>query len=507
MKFSVSNQNVDQVDAGCLVLFIHQKEQRAALSSVGNVVDVACNGKLSALIKQDLLSAKREHIDVLFEVGDLKCEQIMLVGLGDASTLDSQRIRKLFTKLVTTLDSRNIKRFTLSLDDLAQTAGENDLDTQANFAQLLVESAYVAQYQYTETMGEEKKKITQEKPLEAINFLIENKTDEGGIARSIAIGRAIGEGTSLSKNLANLPGNICTPSYLAKVALQLGKEYGISTTVIGEARMKKLGMGALLSVSKGSREPAKLITMQYNGDSQKTQPIVIVGKGLTFDAGGISIKPAAAMDEMKYDMCGGATVLGVMRALGELKLPINVVGVVASSENMPDGAANKPGDVVTSMKGLTIEILNTDAEGRLLLCDALTYVERYQPSAVIDIATLTGACMVALGQHASGLFSNDDELAKALTDAGEASGDRVWRLPIWDEYQQQLKSNFADLANIGGRYAGAVTAACFLENFAQTYKWAHLDIAGTAWKSGASKGSTGRPVGLMMQYLLDSLKP
>ncbi|MEE9446440.1 MAG: leucyl aminopeptidase, partial [Arenicellales bacterium] len=263
---------------------------------------------------------------------------------------------------------------------------------------------------------------------------------------------------------------------------------------------------SLLSVSKGSREPAKLISMEYKGGDKNQAPIVLVGKGLTFDAGGISLKPGAAMDEMKYDMCGGASVLGVMNALGELKLPINVVGVVASSENMPDGAANKPGDVVTSMKGLTIEILNTDAEGRLILCDALTYVEKFKPAVVIDIATLTGACMVALGQQATGLFSNDDSLADALLTAGNTSGDRAWRLPIWDEYQPQLKSNFADMANIGGRFAGAVTAACFLSRFTEDYKWAHLDVAGTAWVSGANKGATGRPVGLLMQYIIDSLE-
>ena len=337
-------------------------------------------------------------------------------------------------------------------------------------------------------------------------LLIEKETDKGTAQRHVAIGQAIGEGSNLTKNLANMPGNVCTPTYLAKTAREMGKKYAMPTTVLDEARMKKLGMGALLSVSSGSREPAKLISLEYNGGEKDQAPVVLVGKGLTFDAGGISIKPAAAMDEMKYDMCGGATVLGVMHALGELKLPINVVGVVASSENLPDGAANKPGDVVTSMKGLTIEILNTDAEGRLLLCDALTYVEKFKPDVVIDIATLTGACMVALGQQASGLFSNDDKLADALLAAGDESGDRAWRLPVWDEYQPQLNSNFADLANIGGRFAGAGTAACFLQRFAEDYNWAHLDIAGTAWKGGASKGATGRPLGLLMQYLLDTLE-
>jgi leucyl aminopeptidase len=266
--------------------------------------------------------------------------------------------------------------------------------------------------------------------------------------------------------------------------------------------MQKLGMGSLLSASRGSRQPAKLIVMEYKGGKANQKPIALVGKGLTFDAGGISIKPGAGMDEMKYDMCGAASVFGAMQACVELELPINVVGVIPSSENLPDGDANKPGDIVTSMSGQTIEILNTDAEGRLILCDALTYTERFEPAAVIDIATLTGACIVALGDQASGLMANDDKLADELLDAGQSSGDRAWRLPIWDEYQTQLDSNFADMANIGGPKAGSITAACFLARYTKKFKWAHLDIAGTAWKQGAAKGATGRPVPLLMEFLM-----
>ncbi len=287
-------------------------------------------------------------------------------------------------------------------------------------------------------------------------------------------------------------------------ARKLGKaSKNVKVTVLELKDMEKLGMGSLLSVARGSRQPPKLITLEYQGADKGVKPVALVGKGITFDTGGISIKPASTMDEMKFDMCGAASVLGVIAACIELKLPINVVGVIASSENMPDGAASKPGDIVTSMSGQTIEILNTDAEGRLVLCDALTYTERFKPSAVIDIATLTGACVIALGKHPSGLLSNHEPLAKALLEAGTVSGDRVWQMPLWDDYQDQLKSNFADMANIGGRDGGTITAACFLSRFTKKFHWAHLDIAGTAWKSGDQKGATGRPVPLLMQYLLD----
>jgi leucyl aminopeptidase len=312
---------------------------------------------------------------------------------------------------------------------------------------------------------------------------------------------------ALAKDLANLPGNICTPSYLAEQARQLGRQQDkLKVTTLSEKQMERLGMNALLSVSRGSRQPARLIVMEYRGGKVGEKPVVLVGKGLTFDAGGISLKPAANMDEMKYDMCGGASVIGTLQACAELELPINLVGIVPASENLPDGEANKPGDIVTSMAGLTIEILNTDAEGRLILCDALAYAERFKPAVVIDIATLTGACIVALGHHISGLLGNDDNLMAELLEAGEACNDRAWRLPMGEEYQKQLESNFADLANIGGKGAGTITAACFLSRFAEKYKWAHLDIAGTAWKSGKEKGATGRPVPLLTELLLRRCK-
>jgi leucyl aminopeptidase len=312
---------------------------------------------------------------------------------------------------------------------------------------------------------------------------------------------------ALAKDLGNLPGNVCTPTYLASKAQALAKAHKtIKTTVLEEKDMKKLGMGSLLSVTQGSNQPAKLITLEYHGTDKAHKPIVLVGKGITFDTGGISLKPGAEMDEMKYDMCGAASVLGTLKAIAEMGLKINVVGVIPTCENMPSGQATKPGDIVTSMSGQTIEILNTDAEGRLILCDALTYSKKFSPDTVIDIATLTGACVIALGHVASGMFSNEDKLAKELLAAGEQSHDRIWQLPLWEDYQPLLDSNFADMQNIGGRAGGTITAACFLARFTKEYRWAHLDIAGTAWKSGKEKGATGRPVPLLTQYLINRIE-
>ncbi|MDM0013363.1 leucyl aminopeptidase [Variovorax sp. J22P168] len=309
-------------------------------------------------------------------------------------------------------------------------------------------------------------------------------------------------GIELAKEWGNRPGNHSTPTLLAEAAQGLAKLPNIKCEVLGPKEVAKLGMGSFAAVSQGSSEPLRFIVLRYQGAPKSQAPVVLVGKGITFDTGGVSLKPAAEMDEMKFDMCGAASVLGVFRALGDIQPAINVVGLVPSCENMNDGRALKPGDVVTSMSGQTIEVLNTDAEGRLILCDALTYAKRFEPAAVIDIATLTGACVVALGGVRSGLFSADDTLAAALESAGEAAQDRCWRMPLDDEYAEGLKTNFADVANIAGRAGGAITAAKFLQRFASDYPWAHLDIAGTAWKSGAAKGSTGRPVGLLLGYLL-----
>ena len=317
---------------------------------------------------------------------------------------------------------------------------------------------------------------------------------------------AIAQGVALTKQLGNLPANYATPTHLGDVAKKLGKDYDFKVQVLERKQIAALKMNSFLSVAKGSTEPPRFIIIEYKGAGAKEAPTVLVGKGITFDSGGISLKPGLGMDEMKYDMCGAASLLGTFKTLGELKPKINVVGLIATCENMPAGNANKPGDVVTSMAGITIEVLNTDAEGRLILCDALTYAERYKPSAVVDMATLTGACVVALGHHHSGLFTNDDSLADEIQNAGKTQQDTAWRMPLDSEYSEQLKSNFADLANIGGMPAGSVTAACFLSKFAEKYPWAHIDIAGTAWKSGANKGATGRPVPLLSQFLLNRAK-
>jgi leucyl aminopeptidase len=318
----------------------------------------------------------------------------------------------------------------------------------------------------------------------------------------LADGQALAAGVSLAKDLGNLPPNVCTPSYLAEQALALGKTHQFKVEVLERDALEKLGMGSFLGVAQGSEEPPKFIIMQHLKGKKEQKPVVLVGKGITFDTGGISLKPGSEMDEMKYDMCGAASVLGTFKAIAAMNLPLNVIGVIPTCENMPDGRATRPGDVLTSMSGLTIEVLNTDAEGRLILCDALTYVERFEPSAVIDVATLTGACVIALGHHASGLFSNNDALAAELLQAGEVALDRAWHMPMWEDYQSLLDSNFADMANIGGRAAGSITAACFLARFAKKYDWAHLDVAGTAWKSGKEKGGTGRPVPLLTEFLV-----
>jgi leucyl aminopeptidase len=323
-------------------------------------------------------------------------------------------------------------------------------------------------------------------------------------AHELSFGLATANGMSLARYLGDLPSNICTPTFLSDTAKSLAKEFSLGCEIIEESEMNKLGMGSLLSVSKGSIESPKLINLTYTGNGN-AKPVVLIGKGVTFDSGGISLKPGAAMDEMKYDMCGAAAVLGTMRAVAEMKLKVNLTIVVPAVENMPAHNASKPGDVVKSMSGQTIEILNTDAEGRLILCDALTYVEKFNPEVVIDTATLTGAVIIALGKHHCGVMGNDQELVDDLISAGNKALDTAWQLPLDDEYDDLLKSNFADMANIGGREAGTVTAACFLARFSKKYRWAHLDIAGTAWVSGKNKGSTGRPVPLLTQYVIDQV--
>jgi len=366
----------------------------------------------------------------------------------------------------------------------------------------LVEVTLDASYKFNAIKRKSEDKPGTKKGIASLSINVPQASDTQASTVGLADGLALAAGVTLTKDLGNLPPNVCTPTYLAEQAILLGKTYGLKIEVLERAALEKLGMGSFLAVAQGSEEPPKLIVLQHLKGNKNDKPVVLVGKGITFDTGGISIKPGAEMDEMKYDMCGAASVLGTFKTIAEMDLPLNVIGIIPTCENMPDGRAVRPGDVVTSMSGLTIEVLNTDAEGRLILCDALTYAERFEPSDVIDIATLTGACVIALGHHATGLFSNNDDLAKELLSAGEASLDRAWHMPMWEEYQPLLDSNFADMANIGGRAGGSITAACFLSRFAKKYDWAHLDIAGTAWKSGKEKGGTGRPVPLLTEFLV-----
>ena len=413
------------------------------------------------------------------------------MGCGEKKKFDRAAAREVIQAVYVGLNGTSAKDALLFSDHLKVTdADENWL------LEVTARSLQSCAYRYTET-------VSKPKPAMKLTRVVVSTEAKAAAQRALDQGAATGLGVNTARKLADLPGNICTPGYLAQQARKLGRGNSkLSVQILEEKKMRELGMHSLLSVTAGTEEPAKLIVMNYAGGKKGDKPYVLVGKGITFDSGGISLKPGAKMDEMKYDMGGAASVFGTLHAITEMALPLNVIAVVAAAENMPSGKATKPGDVVTSMAGKTIEVLNTDAEGRLVLCDALTYVERFKPAAVIDIATLTGACVVALGAHATGLYANADNLADQLLAAGVESHDRAWRMPLWEEYSKQIKSNFADLANIGGAGAGSVTAACFLKEFATAYDWAHLDIAGTAWDS-APKGATGRPVGLLTRYLMD----
>jgi len=429
--------------------------------------------------------------------GNQTNQRLLLVGCGARAEFGPASGYRLACSLATALTAGKASDALLVLDDLPLS----DADATTFLEQLATELT-TTRYQYrqtlTKSLAEPALRKVAIKPLATVSLAQQKK--------AIATGQHIGSGVNLTRELVNLPGNICTPTYLSQQARKLGRQHSkLKVSVLGEAKMRELGMGSLLSVGQGSDQPSQLIVMEYRGGPAKAQPYALVGKGITFDTGGISLKPGAKMDEMKVDMGGAGSVFGTLSAIAEMDLPINVVGVVAAAENMPSGRATKPGDVVTSLSGKTIEILNTDAEGRLVLCDALTYVARFKPVEVVDIATLTGAIIVSLGNVATGIFANDDSLAQALSDAGEQSKDRGWRLPLWDDYQKQLDSKFADIANIGTGGAGSITAACFLARFAEQYKWAHLDVAGTAFQ-GAPKGATGRPVPMLVQYLRSRAK-
>ncbi len=491
MDYSIETAPLVELQCDCLIVGVYESLQlsHSAIALNKNTNDLIIN-----ILKRADLSGKNGETVLINAVPDSKIERILLVGLGEHKPLSAKDYKKALLAAINSVKKPQIKSVICCLAECDVT----DRDWQWK-TRHIIEVFNDAVYQFTQLKSD---KETESK-IEKISISAP-ETERVAVESGLLQGKAIAEGMNLAKQLGDLPGNLCTPSYLAEQAIKLGQTYNnIAVNILEEADMADLGMGALLSVSRGSRQPAKFIILDYQCGEKNVKPIVLVGKGLTFDAGGISLKQAPGMDEMKYDMCGGAAVLGTLLAAAQMQLPLNIIGLIPSSENMPDGDANKPGDILTSMSGQTIEVLNTDAEGRLLLCDTLTYAERYNPDVVIDLATLTGACLVALGRIPSGLLGNDDALCNELTAAGESANDSVWRLPLWEEYQEQLKSNFADLANVGGKDAGTITAACFLSKFAEKFRWAHLDIAGTAWRTGQTKGATGRPVPLLSQYLIN----
>ena len=491
MEFNTKFAAPEKQPGACVAAGVFEPRR---LSAAADALDKAARGQIREFLRTGDMDGKVGNTRLLYHVRGVAAERVLLVGLGQEKEVGEKQYRDCARSALTAIHGTGARDACLYLAELQVP----DRDAAWKARQLVLAAADVA-YRFDRM----KSKKTEAKPLAHVAISAASKRDAAALERGMREGRAIAAGMALARDLGNLPANVCTPAYLAESAVKLGRECRLAVEVLEQKDMDKLGMGSLLSVSRGSHQPPKLVILRYSGAGKKDRPVVLVGKGITFDTGGISIKPSAEMDEMKFDMCGAASVLGTLHAVAELGLKLNVIGIVPACENMPGGAATKPGDIVTSMSGQTIEILNTDAEGRLILADALTYAERFEPQAVVDIATLTGACVIALGHVCSGLFANKDDLARELLAAGAESWDRAWRLPLWEDYQEQLKSNFADFANIGGRAAGSVTAACFLSRFARKYDWAHLDIAGTAWKSGKEKGATGRPVPLLTTFLMN----
>ncbi|WP_163558305.1 leucyl aminopeptidase [Halomonas sp. NO4] len=494
MEFPVQTANPAKVETACLVLPVFTDGE---LLPAAAKLDNASERLIGQLIERGDFEAKLGNVQLIPFAPGLGADRLLLVGLGSRDKCQEGALRK-------ALDAAFASLARLSVDDAAVAFTDVPIaDRTCDWkARMVAEAAHRAVYRFSEFKSEPEPTPS----LARVTLLVSEGGNRQAAEAGARIGDAIGQGVNLTRTLGNLPGNVCTPRYLAERAEQLGQasDGALGVEVLDEAALERLGAHSLLSVGRGSDEPSRLIVMHYRGaESDDEAPHVLIGKGITFDTGGISLKPGEAMDEMKFDMCGAASVFGTVQAILALKPKLNLVAIVAAAENMPDGRATKPGDIIKTLKGLSVEVLNTDAEGRLVLCDALTYAERYQPASVVDIATLTGAAIIALGHHATGLLANDDDLALDLLDAGETAWDRAWHLPLWDEYQEQLDSNFADLANIGGRPAGTITAACFLSRFADQFPWAHLDIAGTAWQSGKQKGASGRPVGLLTQYLLD----
>lgn len=491
MKYQAKNTALSQA-TDCIVLGVYENNK---FSKSFNEIDQLTQGYLNDLVKSGELTGKLAQTILLRDLQGLSAKRLLIVGCGKKGELTERQYKQIIQAVLKTLKETNTREVISYLTEIELK--DRDLYWNIRFA---IETIEHANYQFDHFKSQK----AETSVLESFIF----NTDCAQAQQAISHANAISSGIKAARDIANMPPNICNPAYLAEQAKNLAENStALSLNVVDEEEMAKLGMNAYLAVSKGSENRAYMSVLTFNNAPDKNaKPIVLVGKGLTFDAGGISLKPAADMDEMKYDMCGAASVFGTMKAIAQLNLPLNVIGVLAGCENLPDGNAYRPGDILTTMNGLTVEVLNTDAEGRLVLCDTLTYVERFEPELVIDVATLTGACVVALGQHNSGLVSTDNNLANALLQAATKTTDKAWRLPLSEEYQEQLKSPFADLANIGGRWGGAITAGAFLSNFTKKYRWAHLDIAGTAWLQGANKGATGRPVSLLTQFLINQVK-
>ena len=496
MEFSIKSGSPEKQRTACIIVGINEPRK---LSTAARAIDSASKKYLSNLIRRGDIEGKLGQSLLLHNVPGMLCDRVLLVGCGRERDLDDRQYCKIIENSVKQLNTTGSNDAVSYLSELNVKGRDHNWKIT-----LAVETTNHVLYEFKEFKSKNKRA---KKTLRKMTLTVPSRRELPSGDKAARIGASVSKGVKLTRDLGNRPANVCTPTHLAGQAQQLAKTYkSLKVKILEEAAMRKLEMNSLLSVSRGSAEPAKLIIIEYNGGKKDAKPVVLVGKGVTFDTGGISIKPSAAMDEMKYDMCGAASVIGTMCAVADMGLAINVIGVIPTVENMPSSTATKPGDIFTSMSGQTIEVLNTDAEGRLILCDALTYSERFNPAVVIDIATLTGACVIALGSHATGLLSNHNPLAKDLLHAGENSCDRAWQMPLWDEYQKQLDSPFADVANIGGREAGTITAGCFLSRFAKKFHWAHLDIAGTAWNSGKNKCATGRPVPLLTQFLLDRVE-
>lgn len=497
MEFNVKSGHPEKQRTACIVAGVFETRR---LSGVAERIDQLSEGHLTNIIRRGDLEGKVGQTLLLHNVPGLLADRVLLVGCGKERELTDKQFFEIIKKTIETLNQ------TGAMDAVCFLT---ELNIKGRDTYWAVKQAVLSTLETRYTFDEFKSKKDQtRRPLRKMIFTVSTRRELPLAEKAILEGEAVGKGVALTKNLGNMPPNLCKPSYLVEQAKALSKAHPkISTAILDEKEMQALKMGSLLAVAAGSDSPAFLITLEYRGAKKDKKPYVLVGKGITFDTGGNSLKPAINMVGMKFDMCGAAAVLGVFEAIATLSLPINLVGVIPTCENMISGHASRPDDVVVSMSGKSIEILNTDAEGRLILADALTYSERFEPEVVIDIATLTGACVVALGKHATGLYSNHNALANELLNAGLTANDKAWHMPLWDEYHEQLKSNIADLANVGGPEAGSVTAACFLSNFTKKYHWAHLDVAGTAANSynGSNRGATGRPVPMIVQFLLDKL--